>query len=1003
MAAPRKLLSLVEKFERNVDAYKTGHYNEAQVRKEFIDPLFKLLGWDMDNEDGLAEAYKDVIHEDAIKIGGFVKAPDYCFRIGGTRKFFLEAKKPSISIKDDTDPAFQLRRYAWSAKLPLSILTDFEEFAVYDCCVKPVKTDKASIARTNLINYTEYAGRWDEIASVFSKDAVLKGSFDKYAESHKAKRGTASVDEAFLKEVESWRDMLARNIALRNLRLTQRELNVSVQSTIDRIIFLRICEDRKIEDYGRLMALQNGTQVYRRLCKLFRDADARYNSGIFHFNREKDRPTPPDELTLGLKIDDRVLKEIFKGLYYPESPYEFSVLSADILGQVYEQFLGKVIRLTSGHRAAIDYKPEVKKAGGVYYTPTYIVDYIVKNTVGKLLEGKKPGPRGGVSKLRILDPACGSGSFLIGAYQYLLDWHRDKYADDDNPKKHRKVLYQAAGGEWRLTTAERKRILLNNIYGVDIDPQAVEVTKLSLLLKVLEGESGETLTRQLKFFHERALPDLGNNIKCGNSLIGPDFYDNEQLNLFDEEERYRINAFDWHTEFPDIMKSGGFDAVIGNPPYVRQEMLGTFKGYLQKKYTVYQGTADLYAYFIERGVSLLKPGGFFSYIVANKWMRANYGGPLRFWMKQQRIEEIIDFGDLPVFQKATTYPCIIRIANASPRSFFDVTQIETLEFESLKQYVREKHYTVKRSTLDDKGWSLTDRHTQQLLSKLKAVGVSLAEYVNRKIYRGVLTGLNEAFVIDRETRNSLIAKDSKSRELIKPFLVGREIKRYNPLNNDHYLILIPKGWTNSHRKGSGNAWDCLQSTYSAIASHLLPFKEVAQRRCDKGDYWWELRACDYYDEFEKPKIIVPDISIRGNFALDEIGKCYCVNTAYIICTADKYLFGILNSSLITFFYKSISSMYRGNYLRFIYQYLVQLPIHTIDFSNAKDKARHDRIVGLAERMLDLNKKLQKTKTEHDKTVLKRQIGATDRQIDNLVYELYGLTKKEIAIVEESAK
>jgi len=234
-----------------------------------------------------------------------------------------------------------------------------------------------------------------------------------------------------------------------------------------------------------------------------------------------------------------VLKDILKHLYYPDSPYEFSVLPADILGQVYEQFLGKVIRLTPAHHAVVEDKPEVRKAGGVYYTPTYIVDYIVKQTVGKLVEGKKPGPRGAVGKLKILDPACGSGSFLLGAYQYLLDWHRDEYVKD-HPKKwatgKNPRLYQSSGGDWRLTTDERKRILLNNIYGVDIDSQAVETTKLSLLLKVLEGEDEQTITQQLASFTQRALPDLANNIKCGNSLIGPDFYDGEQMSLFNEEK-----------------------------------------------------------------------------------------------------------------------------------------------------------------------------------------------------------------------------------------------------------------------------------------------------------------------------------------------------------------------------------------------------------------------------------------------------------------------------------
>jgi hypothetical protein len=502
-----------------------------------------------------------VVHEDAIKVGGATKAPDYSFRIGGTRKFFLEAKKPSVDIKYDIHPAYQLRRYAWSAKLPLSILTDFEEFAVYDCRVKPVKTDKASQSRILYLIYTDYTKRWEEIAGIFSREAILKGSFDKYVESKKAKRGTAEVDTAFLQEIERWRDLLARNIALRNPNLTQRELNFAVQRTIDRIIFLRICEDRGIEFYGKLMALQNGTRIYQRLFQLFRQADDRYNSGFFHFRPEKERPNDSlDKLTPVLSIDDKVLKDILKNLYYPDSPYEFSVLPADILGQVYEQFLGKVIRLTPAHHAVVEDKPEVRKAGGVYYTPTYIVDYIVKQTVGKLVEGKMPGPRGAVSKLKILDPACGSGSFLLGAYQFLLDWHRDEYIKD-GPEKwatgRTPRLYQTDTGEWKLTTDERKRILLNNIYGVDIDPQAMEVTKLSLLLKVLEGEDEQTIAQQLALFHKRVLPDLANNIKCGNSLIGPDFYEGQQMDFLNEEEMYRINVFDWQAEFLEIMKNGG--------------------------------------------------------------------------------------------------------------------------------------------------------------------------------------------------------------------------------------------------------------------------------------------------------------------------------------------------------------------------------------------------------------------------------------------------------------
>jgi len=556
--APEIIRQLVENFEQNLESFKGAGYGEAQLRQQFINPFFEALGWDIANKAGIAPAYRDVIHEDAIKIGGTTKAPDYCFRIGATRKFFLEAKKPAIDIKGDVSPAYQLRRYAWSAKLPLSILTDFEEFAVYDCQIRPNVNDKATTARIFFCTYKDYADKWEQIANIFSKEAVLKGAFDKYASEKTTKRGTTTVDKEILAEIEGWRDSLAKNIAIRNGKLSVEDLNFAVQKTIDRILFLRICEDRGIERAEQLLGLVNGSKIYPRLFELFEKADEKYNSGIFHFRREKDRPQGPDELSAKLKVDDDVLKQILKDLYYPHSPYEFSVMPAEILGNVYEQFLGKVIRLTTSHQAKVEEKPEVKKAGGVYYTPSYIVDYIVKNTVGKLCEGKTPKQ---IEKLKILDPACGSGSFLIGAYQYLLDYHRDYYVKEAS--KHRKQIYQGKGGQWFLTIDEKKKILLNNIFGVDIDSQATEVTKLSLLLKVLENETQESL----KLFHERALPDLGDNIKCGNSLIGPDFYQNQQLSLYGEEEKYKINAFDWQAGFPDIFKLGGFDAVIGNPPW----------------------------------------------------------------------------------------------------------------------------------------------------------------------------------------------------------------------------------------------------------------------------------------------------------------------------------------------------------------------------------------------------------------------------------------------------
>ena len=450
MPAPAEIRQLVERFEANLDSYRGGAYNETLLRRDFLDPFFKALGWDIDNSGGYAEAFREVVHEDAIKVGGSTKAPDYSFRIGGRRIFFLEAKKPSVVIKDDPGPAYQLRRYAWSANLPLSILSDFEEFAVYDCRIKPAPGDKPAKGRLLYLTFRDYLDRWDEIAGIFSREAVLKGSFDRYASSAKGKRGTTGVDGDFLAQIEGWRETLAKNIALRNPGIEVRDLNFAVQATIDRIVFLRICEDRGIEPLNRLQGLTNGAGIYARLAHVFREADDRYNSGLFHFKAERGRAGSPDEFTLGLKVDDKVLKALILGLYYPESPYEFSVLPADILGQVYERFLGSVIRLTAGGQAKIEEKPEVKKAGGVYYTPTYIVDYIVRQTVGRLCENKAPKD---VAKLSILDPACGSGSFLIGAYQYLLDWHLAWYAANE-PEKHAKgkePKVHRAGDGWRLT------------------------------------------------------------------------------------------------------------------------------------------------------------------------------------------------------------------------------------------------------------------------------------------------------------------------------------------------------------------------------------------------------------------------------------------------------------------------------------------------------------------------------------------------------------------------
>ena len=520
--APAIIHKLVETFEQNLDSYRSSK-NETELRREFLDKFFTALGWDVANEKGYDELGKEVIHEFSVDVAGQQKKADYAFRVGRGEKFdfLVEAKKPSVKIESSQEAAFQIRRYGWSAKLPINILSDFEHFAVYDCRTKPSYNDKASMGRIMLIHYKDYVSRWNEIVEIFSPEAVRKGSFAKYAEGMKGKKGTADVDDAFLQEIERWRELLAKNIALRNETIDIAGLNYSVQMTIDRIVFLRICEERGIEPENQLLEIVNRDGVYTELCELFKRADTKYNSGLFHFKQEKEQNSRHDGLTLSLDIDDKVLKDIISNLYYPKSPYAFLYIPSDILGQVYERFLGKVIRLTAGHSAKVEEKPEVRKAGGVFYTPTYIVDYIVKNTVGKLVEKKSPKD---IASLKIVDPACGSGTFLLGAYQFLLDWHLNWYVENEPEKAEKSKAIVKVGDGYRLTTAKKKEILLNNIHGVDIDAQAVEVTKLSLLLKVLENASG-----QLGLGMERVLPDLGSNIKCGNSLIGFDYFEGKLM------------------------------------------------------------------------------------------------------------------------------------------------------------------------------------------------------------------------------------------------------------------------------------------------------------------------------------------------------------------------------------------------------------------------------------------------------------------------------------------
>ncbi len=987
MSVPDSIKRLVDHFEQNRTSYFSAHYKEAQLRQDFLNPFFIALGWDLFNDNKYSEAYRDVIIESSVEVEGAAKAPDYSFRIGGTRKFFVEAKKPSVNIEFDIHPAFQVRRYAWSAKLPLSILTDFEEFAVYDCRTRPDKTDKAATGRVKLIHYKDYLTRWDEIADTFSKDAVLHGKFDQFAQTATGKRGTQEVDDAFLQEIEKWRDLLARNIAIRNPNVSTRELNYAVQMTIDRIIFLRICEDRQIENEDYLKDICAGENIYPELVNLFHKADTRYNSGLFHFNIEKGQSSSPDDLTPTLSIDDKVLKDIISSLYFP-SPYVFRVLPADILGQVYERFLGKVIRLTAGHQAKVEEKPEVRKAGGVYYTPTYIVDYIVKNTVGKLLENKTPAQ---AASLKIVDPACGSGSFLLGAYQYLLDWHVGEYSKEPEKWSRGKspAIYQAQGG-WRLTTAEKKKILLNNIHGVDIDPQAVEVTKLSLSLKVLEGESQETINSQLSLFKERALPDLAKNIQCGNSLIGSDY--NEGKLFADEEERFRVNPFDWHVAFPQVFVQGGFDAVIGNPPwgaeFTENELLyfrNTFRNLIVRM-------VDSFMFFVGKGSSILRNAGYFGMILPDVILYQRDNTKLRkLILETLNISLILNMGN--VFDKVTR-PCAILVLEkrkpVDTIKVIDVSQSKKLEkhflIEEKAKYIIISHKQIEQTT--NLTFFTSNPSSYELLNNIRKINKTvLAEYIDKDgIQRGVSPDLKSAFIVDSKVANENHLEKFKLKRTITG---GKFLKRYLTLYPDLWLIYTKP---DDDFKSIPNIRGFIDKFASEITC-----KEVQQKKHSI----YALHRARNETIFNKKEKIVGVITEDEIVVSVDLKQLYPTDGIYLFGVNEKcstnLILGILNSKLFNFIYQ-LSAFEKGRALAQVKPTILDsLPIPTIDYSNLRLKTIYSNIVFSVEQILILNKKSPRTPQE--KESLHRQITATDKQIDNLVYQLYGLTPEEIKIVE----
>ena len=598
----QEIEKLISKYNKVIEEKRFSKYNEEMTKKDFVLPLFRALGWNTEDSN-------EVTAEEKIS----KKRVDYGFRINGISKFFLEAK----SLKGDLDkPEFieQAINYAWLKRCTWAVLTDFESVKIFNA---EWKTSSPLQSHLKTIPCQEFLDRFNELW-LLSKESFEQGLIDKEAEKWGKKTKKISVDKQLLADFTRFRELLSKNITKlnQNKNLTEEDLDEAVQRILDRLIFIRNCEDGELEAYTLISSFREWEssgrgQLIKRLREVFAYFDKQYNSKIF-----------TNHLCDNLDIDNEVLHEIIEGLYYTKDKsvsYDFSAIEADVLGNIYEQYLGHILK-KSEKRVKLTENHAHRKEQGIYYTPTYIVDYIVRNTLGELLKDRKVN----AEEIRVLDPACGSGSFLIKAFDVLNEY----YAKHDKDYLQTQIDFKTG-----LPFTTKVKILQNNIFGVDLDKQAVEIAQLNLLLKI--AEKG------------RRLPLLQQNIKCGNSLI-------------DDSAIAGDKAFKWEEQFKDIMDEGGFDVVIGNPPYINnRNLLEKEKVFFEEKYQTAYQQYDIYVLFYELGIKLLKDGGYLGFITPNKFAITKYGIPLRKLFLNYRIVKIVDVSQLGIFSEASTYPYIV--------------------------------------------------------------------------------------------------------------------------------------------------------------------------------------------------------------------------------------------------------------------------------------------------------------------------------------------------------
>jgi adenine-specific DNA-methyltransferase len=974
---------LVKDFKANEESFLSHGYSEAQLRNDFLNKFFIALGWDVRHEEQKNPYEQEVRVEKPLQIAKAQKRADYSFSLAPdyrTVKFFVEAKKPAHDLSNK-DYYFQTARYGWNAGTPVAVLTDFEEFHIVDCRFRP-NIDDALNYKIKQFHYSDFTDKekFSEIYWLFSREAVADGSIEKYAKDKlakpKGKRARLtktvlqSIDEAFLEELDEIRNDLAKSFKKNNEHLSSEELTEATQRTIDRLVFIKFLEDKLIEPDHYVSDFGRRKSAWEDFLLDSRKLDAKYNGVVF-------KKSLIDSRNL-IEPDDKTFSAICDELSHENTPYNFDAIPIHILGSIYERFLGKVVHATD-KRVTIEEKPEVRKAGGVYYTPQYIVDYIVKNTVGKLIENKTPKQ---IAKMRFADIACGSGSFLITVFETILDYHKKYYLQNtEQAKKDGCVLYE---GAYRLSLKQKQLILTNNIYGVDIDQQAVEVTQLSLYLKLLEDETTATANDTWVFFKEQLLPDLNKNIVCGNSLIGTDILNPTSFLPFNKGEdgstslpftkggieggfdELKLKPMDFEKVFPEVMKGGGFDAIVGNPPYgFRQIHSRASKEYFKKRFSTVSGSFDNYFLFYECSLRLLKQNGLHGFIVPVTWLTIPSAKELRKFVLENF--SLIEINWLPerVFKEAQVNTVISIIKNSNEENVLVKIYQEHDEFGKPSQV-----YNLNKKTfiVNDYFIGIFNHPIDEtLLSKVKQRAIELGTitkpcsgYNPYEVGKGITPNGKP------HTKETVLTKPYHSNTKInsewKEEIIGRNLGRYSISN-------IGERWIHY------GPWLAAARDHTNFLGKRILIQEIT------GGNDKRIVGAYYDGELYHSRDVIP-IKI-----LSEKPHPY-------------YLLGIINSQLISWYHqKKNPKSKKSLFPKILVSDINKLPIREIDFKDETETKLHDEVVRLVDQILNSKKQLQQAITESDKTYLERKCAQLDKEIDQLVYQLYSLTEEEIKIVE----